>query len=110
MDYLIALGSAVLIIFGILTAPAPAHHIKAGIPVKAIVGGSSLTGGAAVVGTGIEIVGAAVIWCGLNQPKRNLRRDTFVDGRHDVYPTYNSRKTGCIFKDPKKPNVVSVRG
>lgn len=101
-----------IVALALMTAPTNSHHVAVAVPVKviAVVGGKALAGGAAAVGAGMGFVTGAIAWCGANQPKRNLKRDTFVDGRHDVYPTYNSRKTGCIFKDPKKPHVVSVRG
>lgn len=75
------------------------------------VAASSTSAGAAAVGGFIGVVAVATVWCGLNQPKRNWKRDTYVDGRHDTYPTNNYRKTGCIVrKAPRDPKPVSVRG
>lgn len=70
-------------------------------------GGSAIAAGTWAVGGFVAGVGAAALWCGLNQPKRNWRRDVWVDGRADVNPTYTPRPDGCLFKrDPP----VRVRG
>lgn len=97
------------------------HHVI--IPVvkatssHAVVGGGGAASGAsvgvAVVGGGLVVLTAAIVWCANNQPKRNMRRDIWVDGRHDVYPTHNSRAEGCVVKGQEKrkrdPNPISVR-
>lgn len=85
-------------------AVAAVAGVKAGgLHIAAVGGGAA---GAVVAGC-IGAVGLAVLWCALNQPNRDMRHDTWVDGRADAKPSYKPRKYGCLFKGPR---VISVRG
>lgn len=88
---------------------AATHASKAGAG-AAISSGAAA--GAAATGAGIGFVAGAAVWCGLNQPKRNWRRDTWVDGRADVYPSYKPREDGCIWRKKKhrrRGDPIAVR-
>lgn len=86
----------------------PAVHIfhKGGAKIIPSVGGAGA--GATIVGCGLGVLTAAIIWCGFNQPKRNGWKDTWVDGRSDFYPSYKPRKDGCLFKDKDPQQQVAA--
>lgn len=64
---------------------------------------------ATAVGVFVCATAVAVAWCGLNQPPRDYRRDTFVDDRQANASIANARPDGCIWRDPPKPPPISVR-
>lgn len=65
-------------------------------------GGAALAGGAAVVAGGLAVLTGAIVWCANNQPERDWRRDTWVDGRSDANPSYTPREEGCVVRKKKK--------
>lgn len=106
---LVAAGLAVA--FSSSIANATGYHPVAAVaaPVTRALGvpvGGSAAGGGVVAG-GIAVAAVAIVWCANNQPKRNMRRDTWVDGRHDVYPKHNPRAQGCVVRGKAKP--ISAR-
>lgn len=97
-------------IAAIVAAVVPASATHASAPAAAAAGGG-VAAGTVATGVGIGVLAGAVVWCGFNQPKRNWRRDTWVDGRHDVIPSYKPRKYGCIVKKKSyRDPPIATRG
>lgn len=85
-------------------AAAPVAPILKALGIKggAVAGGTA--GGAAAAGF-VAGTGVAVLVCGLNQPKRNYRRDTYVDHHSDIVESgtqYRPRKDGCMTKKKRQ--------
>lgn len=109
--------AASIVLMSSAFASAHYHHVVAHAMAKLFgVGSGSSAAGATAVGVGQGALAVAIVWCAANQPKRNWRRDTWVDNRArlDYDGTYNAREDGCVVKKKKKrkrdPNTVSVRG
>lgn len=90
--------------------PAKPHHAVAVVAAPILkLFGSGLAGGAGVGSSAVVVpavgAGAAAVGIYLDVKHRtrcNLRRDTWVDGRNDLYPTHHEWRDLCVKRKVKR--------